>query len=361
MATIQEQIEAIEKEIRETPYHKGTEHHIGLQRARLSKLKAKEIEVATRKTGGGGGYNVKKQGDATVILIGPPSVGKSTLITKLTNAKSKIAPYAFTTLTVIPGMMDYKDAKIQILDVPGIIGGAEKGKGRGKEVLSVARGADLIIIITDKEKLGQIQKIKESLYKNGIRLDVKPPAVNVVKKLRGNVVVHTNIKQDLDKETILDVAKEFGHKNAEIALKERVTLDRLIDAFAPNRVYAPSLVVINKVDDNSFDRSKVKGVENDKLITISAKESINLDELKEMIWNSLGFIRVYLVRRDEDPSYNNPLIIKSGIKLSDVALKIGTEFTEKKEAKIWGSGSKFPGQIVPLTRTVQDGMQIRFI
>ena len=81
---IDTQIENIEKEIRETPYHKGTEHHIGKLRARLSKLRERLIESSTKKGGGGGGgYAVKKQGNATIILIGPPSSGKSTLINNL--------------------------------------------------------------------------------------------------------------------------------------------------------------------------------------------------------------------------------------------------------------------------------------
>lgn len=105
MLTIDEQIAQIEEVLRKTPHHKATNGFIGAMRAKIARLKDKEIETESKKGGGGGGYQVKKQGDATIVLIGPPSAGKSTLINKLTNAESKVAPYAFTTVTVVPGML----------------------------------------------------------------------------------------------------------------------------------------------------------------------------------------------------------------------------------------------------------------
>ena len=360
MSTVEEQLLDIEKEIRETPYHKGTEHHIGMLRARISRLKDKLIEKSSKKGGGGGGYAVKKQGDATVILIGPPSAGKSTLINKLTNARSKVAPYAFTTVSVIPGMMVYKNSRIQILDVPGLIEGAEEGKGRGREVLSVARGADLIVLLTDTKRVEAIERISKTLERNGIRINVSKPKVIIDKKLSGGITVHTNIRQDLSKETIKQVAMELGIKNAEITINEKLTIERLIDSFSRNRVYLPAISVINKADVlNNFQKEDKN---NDKTIFISAEKNINLDKFKEEIWNTLGFMTIYLVRQDDQPSFDNPLIMRVGQRLSDVSQSIGTEFAqEKKRAKIWGTGAKFPGQEVSLSTHIQEGMQVRFI
>ena len=144
MATIEEQIKALEEEIFNTQKNKATEHHLGKIKAKIAKLKAQQELQKIKGGGGGRRYYIKKSGDATVALVGFPSVGKSSLLNYLTNSKSAVADYQFTTLEVIPGVMKYKGAEIQILDMPGIIKGAAKGKGRGREVITAARAADII-------------------------------------------------------------------------------------------------------------------------------------------------------------------------------------------------------------------------
>ena len=181
---IEEKIKDIEEEIKKTPYNKATSHHIGKLKAKLSKLKEESLQ---RSSGGskGQGFHVKKSGDATVVLVGFPSVGKSTLLNNITNAESKVGAYQFTTLDIVPGVMEHKNAKIQIFDIPGIITGASSGKGRGKEILSVARTADLILVVLDTFNPQHINVIIKELRAIGIRPNEQPPDVTVKRKKVG--------------------------------------------------------------------------------------------------------------------------------------------------------------------------------
>ena len=94
-------------------------------------------------------------------MVGFPSVGKSTLLSSITDTESLSAAYEFTTLTCIPGVINYNDAKIQLLDLPGIIEGAKDGKGRGRQVIAVGRTCSLIVIVLDATRPMQHKKIIE--------------------------------------------------------------------------------------------------------------------------------------------------------------------------------------------------------
>lgn len=145
---ILEKIAEIEKEIGRTQKNKGTraqtfkwrvatEYHLGTLKAKLAKYRQELLTIKAAESAAGGkgdGFDVMKSGDARVALIGFPSVGKSTLLGCLTSTQSAAAAYEFTTLTCIPGKIEYCGATIQLLDLPGIIEGASQGKGRGRQV-----------------------------------------------------------------------------------------------------------------------------------------------------------------------------------------------------------------------------------
>ena len=352
-----QQIAELEGKIRTTPYHKGTEHQIGRWRARIARLKEEILEKESKK-GGGKTFGVRKSGDATVVLVGPPSVGKSSLINCLTSAESRVGSYDFTTLTTIPGMMEYRGAKIQILDLPGLISGAAKGRGRGKEVLSNVRMADLILLVVDINRIALVEQIKKELYDFGVRLDQIPPLVTIKKTNRGGVKITSTIPlTHLNLKTIQELAGEFRLHNGEIIIKEDVTLERLIDAFLGNRVYLPYLVVVNKADLASESLGFPSF-----FILVSAIKKQGIETLKSAIWDKLGLIRVYLKPPNKEPDFSSPVIIKKGGSLKNLLEKIALP---KKEliyrAKIFGPGVKFPGQEVSLRFQPQEGIVVSFL
>ena len=132
--------------------------------------------------------------------MGVPSVGKSTLLTKLTGQFSEAADYEFTTLTCIPGVYNYKGTKVQLLDLPGIIEGAKDGKGRGRQVIGVARTCTCILIVLDVIKPLTHRKIIEyELEGFGIRLNKKPPNILIKKKEKGGVNIVKSMGIELTK------------------------------------------------------------------------------------------------------------------------------------------------------------------
>ncbi|MPC26174.1 GTP-binding protein 128up [Portunus trituberculatus] len=247
--SILQKIADIEAEMARTQKNKATMGHLGLLKAKLAKLKR---ELITPKGGGataGEGFDVAKTGDARIGFVGFPSVGKSTLLSNLAGVYSEVAAYEFTTLTTVPGCIKYKGAKIQLLDLPGIIEGAKDGKGRGKQVIAVARTCSLIFIVLDVLKpIAHKKLIEKELEGFGIRLNKEPPQITFRKKEKGGVNLQCAVQQnELDLELVKTILAEYRIHNADIVLKYDATADDLIDVIEGNRVYIPCIYLLNKI------------------------------------------------------------------------------------------------------------------
>ena len=355
-------IKRVEKEIRDTPYDKASEHHHGKLKAKLSKLKEELNGVFSGGGGGGGGYAIKHSGDATIVLVGPPSVGKSTLLNQLTNAESKVGNYDFTTLGVVPGMMRYKGVRVQILDLPGLIKGAFENRGFGKRVLSVIGASDLVVLMTDVKRLEWIGKMEREIGKAGIRLNQERPKITIRKMPRGAIQVVDSCK-GLRKEVIISVVKEMGYSNAVVSFDEKIEdVEKLIDALTKSRKYLPVVRVINKIDNSENYKLQITNHKLKDVVCVSAEKGLGLDEFKEKIWEKLGLVRIYLKKgKNKSADKNDPLIIKRNKTLDDVLKKVSSEMrSDIKRAYIWGKGAKFSGQGVSLKTEVFDEMEVWF-
>jgi len=342
----EDRIKELEEELTKTKYNKRTAKHIGLVKAKIAKLKAEDI-VTSKKQARHIGFAVKKTGDATAVLFGLPSVGKSTLLNQLTNADSKVGGYDFTTLNVIPGMLQYKGALIQLLDIPGVVEGAAKGKGGGKRVMGILRVADLIVILVDD--LSQLDPLKKELYDAGIRLGEKPPAVSIQKQPCGGLSILLSSQVKFSEEEAKAVLTEYGVLNAEVIVRGRVTVDMFIDVLEGNRRYIPGLVVLNK-----SDLAKNKEKKGD-FICVSAKNNSNIDVLREKIFQVLDFKRIYLKKLKNPPDMTDPLVLRGCSTVLDACASLHMEFKERFEyGRVWGKSAKFAGQTVGAKHKLKD-------
>jgi uncharacterized protein len=354
---IPEKIKKIEDDIHRTQVNKKTEHHVGLLKAKLAKLRREQEEQQSRGGGSSIGYDVKKTGDATVVLVGLPSVGKSTLLNRLTNAKSKVAAYQFTTLTVVPGLMDYRGARIQVLDLPGIIEGASSGKGLGKRVLSVARNADLILFIVDVFQPEAVAVLRRELRGIGIRADEEPPNVVIEKTSSGGITVSMQTKlTKMSEDLVKEILRVYDMNSARAVIREDITDEQLVDVLLGNRVYIPSLTVMNKVDlVNAGFINEITNKVPYKFIPVSAESNVNIAALKEEIYKRLDFIRIYMKPRGQEADMKEPLIVKNGSNVLDICNKLHRRMKEDlRYAQIWGRSVKFGGQKVGITHRLMD-------
>lgn len=347
MSTLQK-IAEIEAEMARTQKNKATAYHIGLLKAKLAKLK-REILAPSKGAGGGPGvgFDVTKSGDARVGMIGFPSVGKSTLLTKLTGTHSEAASYEFTTLTCIPGSIHYKGCKIQLLDLPGIIEGAKDGKGRGRQVIGVARTCNLILIVLDAGKPMQHKRIIEKELEGfGIRLNQKPPQIILKKKEKGGVAITKAVKlTKLDNKMITGILKEYKISNCDITFREDANVDQLIDVIEGNRKYVPALYVLNKCDTITLEELELLS-QVPHYVPICAGKEWGFDDLLEKMWAALDMIRIYTKPRGRMPDYNEPVVIPSDKStVAEFCKRIHRSLLEQfKHALVWGSSVKHQPQ-----------------
>nr|MBN1229908.1 50S ribosome-binding GTPase [Anaerolineae bacterium] len=302
--TPEEKATLLEEMLGTIPKHKGTDKLRADLRRRLSKLKAATEE---RKKSGKGysPYHIDKEGAGQVALIGPPNVGKSSLVAALTNAEPDIADYPFTTQAPMPGMMEIDNIQVQLIDTPPVT-----AEFADPQLMNLLRRVDLVLLLVDIQA-DPITQVEETL------------AV-------------------LEKHRILPIERQADYPD-------------------PSRLYfVPILILVNKTDDDQRDEDyqalcELVGGEICSLIPISAATGRHVEAFKQIIFDQLEVVRIYSKPPGKDPDYTAPFVMKRGSTVEEFASKVHRDFFDQlKSARVWGSGV-FDGQMVGRDHVLQDG------
>ena len=160
---------------------------------------------------------------ADVGLVGLPNVGKSSLLSAMSNAKPKIGDFSFTTLTPNLGMVSYKQGDFILADIPGIIEGANVGKGIGIQFLGHIERCQVLVHVLDVSSNNILSDFETTLKE---LKDYKSDLVEKIKCIVLNKVDSINSKE-LEK-----IVKTFNNKGIEvlpISTFSRVGIDKLKD------------------------------------------------------------------------------------------------------------------------------------
>ena len=298
-----EKISLLQELISTVPKHKGTDKLRAGLRRRLSKLQSAS-EASKGRGRHESAYRIEREGAGQVVMVGPPNVGKSSLVAALTNSTPKVSASPFCTWEPTPGMMKIEDIQVQLIDTPPLHRDYIE-----PELIDLIKRADLVLLVVD---------------------------------------VQTDPVQQLE-------------DTAALLEEQHVVPRHLRERYAEPRRYGfpPFLVLANKDDDETFDEYVQMFLELLEevwpVIAVSATTGRNLDRLKQAVFQELEIIRIYSKPPGKPPDLDAPFVIKRGTTVEEFAGKVHKDFLEQlSSARVWGS-AQHDGQMVGRDHVLLDG------
>ena len=161
----------------------------------------------------------------------------------------------------------------------------------------------------------------------------------------------------MTEEQIIDIVRAYGLISGTIVFRQDVEPDRLVDFLAANRVYIPSITVVNKYDQSyeGVEKNIKKYVSGDYL-KLSVTKNQGVEKLRRLLYETLGFMRIYLKPQGEPADMEEPLVILNGSSVRAVCEHLHRDFVELfRYANVWGPSAKYPGQTVGMYHELKDG------
>jgi ribosome-interacting GTPase 1 len=302
--TPEEKLACLKKMFSLLPKHKASEKLQADLKTRMSDLR-EEIDSGRRAPKkASASHKIPPQGAGQYVLLGAPNAGKSRLLTRLTRATPEVAPFPFTTREPHAGMMDWEDARVQLIDTPPITADFMENYAQG--MIQAADAALLLVDLGDDDGPFAAQAIIERLE-----------AVKTI--LIGQVPSNPQ-----------DPAVHFT--------KTLVVANKIDLPGAPQR-----LEVVREMIAQRFA-----------VHAISAEHGTGLEELRGAIYAFLRVIRVYSKQPGKPPDLTAPFTCPVGSTLLDLAALVHRDFAVGlKSARIWGTGV-YDGQSVKRDHILHD-------
>jgi ribosome-interacting GTPase 1 len=191
----------------------------------------------------------------------------------------------------------------------------------------------------------------------GIRLNQLPPNITIEKASMGGIAIAQQVKlTKITEKHLKDILHLYGLVSARVVVREDITSEQLADHIAGNISYSKALTVLNKIDlvDEAFLKDLKTKIKSE-VIEVSANSDLNIDILKEKIYEKLKFIRIYLRPKGGEADFKEPLIAREGDTVEDICNKLHRKLkSEFRYGLVWGKSVKFGGQRVGLSHTMID-------
>lgn len=288
-----ERLAALEAMLQLVPKHKGTEKLQADLKTRLKELRRQLTVEQTSPVGGGRAYRLARQGAATLVILGPPNVGKSRLLRALTSAEPEVADYPFTTREPLPGMLPWEDIAFQLVDTPPLTtAGIEPG------LLNLIRAADGVILVCDgrvETAIVELESLRDELTRRHTRLSAR-----------------TGLAED------------------DLAVVELRTL--LVGT------HGDMHPAVNSWSEELVARGGLGG-----WLTVDLAEADHLEPLRRAIVQTANVLRVYTKTPGQPVTRTAPLTFAPGATVADVAAKLHEDLERRlKTAKVWSTGAMAP-------------------
>jgi ribosome-interacting GTPase 1 len=364
-----EKMQKMQEFLKHVPQHKGTMKLRGEIKRKIAIIQEDLQEKKRKGTGrstGGPKLFIEKEGAAQVALLGDTNVGKSCLLAAVTNANVTVSPTPYCTREPVPGIMNYMDVQFQLVEAPAVMHGSANGRAWGLQTLGVARNADGLILMVDlsRDPVPQLELVLGELEKTRVLVSKPRGRVDIDRRYAGaslRIICVGRLLGTTMRE-VEELLRSYKVTDAIVKISGEVTLDDVEDAVFESTVYKPALVVANKIDVvgaqhrlrtlERYVRSRAPMVP---VISVSCEKKQGLNRLGEMLFHTLGVIRIYTKEpSDREPS-PKPFTLKNGATLADLAKHIHGEFLENFAfAKVWAKRLVFSPQKVGLTFVLED-------